>query len=338
MKKHISLAGATLALAFVSAAPLDSAPAELVKIETRFPGDEEASRPSLGFVLEETGFLLTTYQSLLDPEGAELSHDISVRSGDGGMELTGGARVIGVEPTLNLAILKIAAEASPRPARVSTARDQEPGDPITAYASDEMGALAPVVGTFTEMNTLECYQQNLTGTMLKGALQMPASGIGSPVFNASGEVFAIHTAYRPAADDENDPENTDLYLLPMSLALNVYEGIKQRGNLLSPWTGFSVRALTEEESAQFPAYGGRIKGAVALEHVWEGGPAEALGLRSGDLLVKFGHYPIRSVGDFQKWLYMYGVGHSVKLHFLRGGELVAFPYTIDERPDWATPQ
>ena len=79
-------------------------------------------------------------------------------------------------------------------------------------------------------------------------------------------------------------------------------------------------------------------GGIALEDVWERSPAEALGLQIGDVLLRFGEHPIKSVADFQRWLYMYGVGETVTLKFLRGKKVFEHSYTIEERPRWAVPQ
>ena len=105
----------------------------------------------------------------------------------------------------------------------------------------------------------------------------------------------------------------------------------------SPWTGFSVRALTEEEQGAFPH--GRFLGGVGIDYVWSESPAEKLGVQKGDLLVGFSYYPTKTVAAFQKWLYMYGVGSKVKLHFLRNqSEYYSVDYTIEERPDSALPR
>jgi S1-C subfamily serine protease len=78
---------------------------------------------------------------------------------------------------------------------------------------------------------------------------------------------------------------------------------------------------------------------VAIEDVWENSPAEKLGIKVGDILVQFSYSRILSVADFQKWLYMYGVGHPVKLIILRNGtEHLTTDYVIEERPQWAKPK
>ena len=76
-----------------------------------------------------------------------------------------------------------------------------------------------------------------------------------------------------------------------------------------------------------------VHGGVAIEDVWEGSPAQKLGIQVGDILVQFSYNRILSVADFQKWLYMYGVGQPVKLYVLRNGtEYLVADYVIEERP------
>jgi len=73
--------------------------------------------------------------------------------------------------------------------------------------------------------------------------------------------------------------------------------------------------------------------------VWPGSPAHRLGIQVNDILVQFSYNRILAVADFQKWLYMYGVGHPVKLMILRNGtEYLIADYVIEERPLWAKPK
>jgi S1-C subfamily serine protease len=158
----------------------------------------------------------------------------------------------------------------------------------------------------------------------------------------------MHTAHDPdLGEDEEEAQAAhegppEIHLLSMELAMNVYDSIKQRGSLISPWTGFSVRTLTDEEIAAFPLASNRVRCGIGIEHVWEGGPAEALGIHKDDILFKMSHYPICTVANFQRWLYLYGVGTPVKLYFVRrapeGDKLITVSYTIEERPKWAKPR
>lgn len=294
---------------------------------------------SLAFVVEDSGMLLTSYRTLLAPGDKEsLLHWIEV-------ELPGerprhySASIVAVEPTINIAILRINPDEALPSAKIIDRERIVPGISICAFTGYEQGQPSFVLGTVTGLNRKECYQESMTATMLRAQIDIPdnRSLLGGPVFNSEGEVVALHTGYmsKPGETHGHEIEN-ERHLLPIFLAFNIYRSLKYRKSLKSPWTGFSVRPLTQEEMTIFPYQ--RFLGGIGIEHVWENSPAEKLGVRQGDIWVRFGYYPIHSPADFQKWLYMYGVEQKVELHFLRNrNEHLTYEYTIEERPAWAKP-
>jgi serine protease Do len=304
----------------------------IVRIEGR-TASKESSR-GLGFIVEKEGFLLTTYRNLVVPSTEDLHETFQVRSGT--REFS--AEIIGVEPTIDLAILKLETEDTFTPVVAATKREITPGQKLEATTFEET-TLTMIPGTVTALNTKQCYQHSLASTMFRARITIPASSIGGPVFHAdTGEVAAIHTGFKPAPEPGHEEVEGETHLLPIELCFNIYESLKTKRSLKSPWTGFSVRPLTETERAFFPT-AKKHHGGVAVEDVWENSPAQRMGVKEGDILVQFSYNRILSVADFQKWLYMYGVGQPVKLIFLRNGnDYLTTDYTIEERPRWAKPK
>ena len=323
-------------------------PAGLVVIQTEFERPEAApiQQSCLGFVVESDGYLLTSYKQIIDPDTGRLSGKIHAILQDGDQQISLRAQVIGLEPTLNFAVLKIHHRSPIEILKHNTDRDLLAEEPVYAYHQDSTGQYLKIDGTFTLMNQLECYQENLTATMLKTEIELPTSSIGGPILDGDGKIFAMHTAHVPEMDEDEKAQlgisEDEIHLLSMKLAMTVYSSIKYRGSLVSPWTGFSVRTLSEEEQVAFPLMKGRIRYGIGLEHIWEGGPAQALGIQKDDILFRMSHYPISSVAKFQRWLYLYGVGQPIKLYFVRqtdeGDKMITIDYTIEERPKWAKPR
>lgn len=329
---------------FTALAPLCHATPDfpgLVTVHT-LSGDEQepATHRGLGFIVEKDGYLLTNYSILTDPKSERLMDGFRVGLTDGS-ERTFRATVIGVEPTINLGILKIESEQGTEFDIAKAARSEPPavGTRVSAVAKTDGAKIGAVEGTVAAHNTRECYQESLTSTMFRARISIPDSSFGGPVIAAdSGAVVAIYTGFKPAPEPGHQEAEGETHLLPINLCFNVYDSIKTKGSMKSPWTGFSVRGLNEGEKKFFPT-AKKHHGGVALEHIWPGSPAEKLGLRAGDILVQFSYNRIESVADFQKWLYMFGVGQPVKLMILRGGKdyLVA-DYVIEERPQSARPK
>jgi serine protease Do len=295
---------------------------------------ESARGGGLGFIVEKEGFILTVYDHLVHPGDGRFFEKFEVRSG----ERTYPAEIIGVEPTINLAILKLETTDTFTPVVPAVKRDVTPGMPVQA-ASFGGKELALIDGTVVAQNTKQCYQHSLASTMFRARITIPPGSKGGPVFHSdTGEVAAIFTGFKPLPEPGHSEVEGETHLLPIELCFNIYESLKTKRSFQSPWTGFSVRALEPAETAFFPT--ARMHhGGVAVEGVWENSPASRMGIREGDILVQFGFNRILSVADFQKWLYMHGVGHKVKLILLRNGtDYLMSDYVIEERPASAKPR
>lgn len=313
----------------------------LVRIEGLAAGPAKSAplNRCLGFIVEKDGFVLSNYRNLTDPATGLLLESFKVILANGTNE-TLNASIIGVEPTINLGILKLEGGRSDFPTvRIANSREVAVGAKVAAVAGFEAGKPVWTFGEVAGLNTRQCYQESLTSTMFRARIAIPDGSLGGPVvFADSGEVAALFTGYKPVVEAGHVEAEGETHLLPIHLCFNIYDSIKQKGSLKSPWTGFSVRPLNEAESKYFPT-ARTHRGGIAIEHVWPDSPASRLGLREGDILVQFSYNRILSVADFQKWLYMYGVGHPVKLMILRNGtEYLVADYTIEERPAAARPK
>jgi serine protease Do len=288
----------------------------------------------LGFIVEKEGFVLTNYENLTSQPDGRLLETFAVTSGSKSY----AAEIIGVEPTINIGILKLESDEPFTPVVCAVKREITPGMALQAVSLGG-GILKTIDGSVTALNTKLCYQHSLASTMFRAKITIQAASLGGPVFFAdSGEVVAIFTGYKPVPEPGHAEDTSETHLLPINLCFNIYESLKTKRSLKSPWTGFSVRPLNENEQRYFPT-DKKHHGGIAIEDIWENSPAQKMGIRKGDILVQFSYSRILSVADFQKWLYMYGVGHPVKLYILRNGtEYLVADYVIEERPEWAKPK
>jgi serine protease Do len=127
-------------------------------------------------------------------------------------------------------------------------------------------------------------------------------------------------------------------VLPINLALNLFEALKVAHSTRSPWLGISVleldrmrkRVAADEPAAALPVNG------IGIDDVFVPSPAAAAGVKPGDFLVELGGHPVQSVGDFQKWMYVLGIGTKVELGLVRDGQPLRVTATIEARPPEAT--
>ena len=113
---------------------------------------------------------------------------------------------------------------------------------------------------------------------------------------------------------------------------NLYDALRAKESRRSPWLGFSVLELTRENRTRRSPRTG-----IYIDGVFDPSPASRAGIRVGDVLTAIDDQRVLSVADFQKSLYLAGIGATVRLHVSRDGEALELPATIEERPEAARP-
>lgn len=174
---------------------------------------------------------------------------------------------------------------------------------------------------------------------MQSSLSIHPESYGGPLVNIRGEIVGMNVP----PPGEIDPEamrraRSSEYALPINLAMNIYEALKISETRKSPWLGISVLELaavhrrknSTGESPPLPRTG------VYIDDVFDPSPAARAGIRVGDSLVAIDGNRLFSVLDFQKWLYLSGIGRSVRLEIFREQETLEKKATIEERPQSAT--
>lgn len=310
-----------------------------------------AANPDL---VRHTGFRLARTGSgvLVDPDGFVLSADHLLRGDDGAVlpfieiELADESRlpvtVVGTEPTIDLAVLRVADET-----RLPLA-----GDAVDFADSDRLQighwliALGDPpgperlfrVGVVSSPPSRQCYQEHLTATALQSSLVIPDGALGGPVVDIHGHVAGLNV--RPASPAAAHGGDAPAFTLPINLVSNIYEALKVAQSRRSPWLGISVLELQtlrrrlppEQRAAAIPRTG------VYVDDVFAPSPAATAGVHAGDFLVGLGGHAVASVGDFQTWLYVSGIGRQVDLDLVRNGEPLTVRAPIEERPEAARPK
>ncbi len=75
---------------------------------------------------------------------------------------------------------------------------------------------------------------------------------------------------------------------------------------------------------------------VYIDDVFDPSPASRAGIRVGDSLVSLDGNRLFSVLDFQKWLYLSGIGRTVELEIFREQKTLEKRVKIEERPESVT--
>ena len=283
------------------------------------------TRSGAGFVISGNGDVLTRADLLTTSGSTARDRVIDV-------ELPGNvhcrARVIGIEPTIDLAVLGIVAPVPLRSVIVGDSDDVRVGQWAIAVGDPSGPERTFAPGTIAARPERDCYQEHRTSTLFQSSAVIDATGLGGPLVNIRGEVVGL-TIPGSGLPETPIESSRPVSALPINLVMTIYRALKVKESERSPWIGISVLDLS-------PRLRGRLQSTpltgVYIDDVFEPSPASRIGIQAGDVLTKMDDHPILSVFDFQTWLYLLGIDAVVTIELVRDGTAMSKRVTIEQRP------
>ncbi|MBE3549879.1 MAG: trypsin-like peptidase domain-containing protein [Brockia lithotrophica] len=302
----------------------------VVRIETRVaPGRNVPSSPfappfpfnfpqeprgaiGSGFFIDDEGTILTNNHVI------ENASEIKVYLVDREEPLS--ARVVGRDPELDLAVLKV--DGGPFPYIPL-------GDSEAMWVGDFVVAIGNPYGldhTVT-FGVISAKERPLTiqGQPFKNLLQTDASinpgNSGGPLLNLRGEVIGINTAVSAQGQGLG-------FAIPINSVKEVLNDLLTKGKVSRPWLGVSVQDLTPDVADSLGISG--AKGALVMQ-VFPNSPAAKAGLQPNDVITSFDGKNVTSAQDLVNLIQESKVGEKKKLLVYRGGKLQSIEVTIGEK-------
>ena len=110
---------------------------------------------------------------------------------------------------------------------------------------------------------------------------------GGPLINLKGEVIGINTAIISSGQGIG-------FAIPSNMAKKITSQLKEKGKVSRGWIGVSVQSVTPEIAQ---AFGLKETQGALVGGVVPGGPADAAGLKRGDVIISFDGKEIKKMGS-----------------------------------------
>lgn len=268
-------------------------------------GQQQSEATGSGVIITDDGYIITNNHVVENAEKVEVTLNDN---------RTFKARVVGADPSTDLALLKV----------------EEKGLPYIVYGNSDnlkVGEWVLAVGN----------PFNLTSTVTAGIVSAKARNIGilpdqfkiesfiqtdaavnpgnsgGALVNTRGELVGINSAIA---------SNTGSYTgysfaIPVNLAKKVVDDLVEFGSVQRAFIGVSIRDI---DSKLADERGLRETQGVYVAGLTPGGAAEEAGLREGDIITRVGEITVNNTPQLQEQIGRFRPGDRVTLSVLRDGK------------------
>ena len=271
-------------------------------------GAQQGQGLGSGVIYRRDGYIITNNHVV------ENASEVNVAFADGSTER---GEVVGADPSTEIAVVRVNrddlpaarfAERSPTVGQLAVAIGSPSGFQSTVTEGVVSGLNREVPGRLTRGQQ----EAALVDLIQTDAAISPGSS-GGALVDRSGEVVGINVAYLPP---ETRAESIG-FAIPSETATSVADQLIENGRVSNPFLGVrGLRDLTPDIARQFEL---SVESGAIFAEVVPGGPADAAGMNSGDVITALGSAEIADSGDLLAALRDYRPGDDVTLTVVRGG-------------------
>ncbi len=228
----------------------------------------------------------------------------------------GEADLLGDDPHTDVAVLRISASALPS-AKLGTSRDLKVGQ-LAIAIGNPLGFQQTV--TAGVVSALGRTLRSQTGRLIDDVLQTDAAlnpgNSGGPLVNAASDVIGLNTAIIPGAQGICFAIGVDTVKWVVGELLanrKVRRGYLGFGGATVPLSRRAARYFDVENL-----------GCIRVESVERGSPAERVGVKAGDVVLRFDGKVVNGIDDLHRLLSRDSIGRKIALVVRRDNRIVDF--------------
>ncbi|MFZ4764101.1 MAG: S1C family serine protease [Roseimicrobium sp.] len=276
---------------------------------------EKQSSLGSGVIVSDEGHVITNFHVVANAQqGGIVTHDGKVHS----------VEVLGVNEDLDIAVLRIKGGAGKYPALKFADSDKARTGEIVFAVGNPLGLSNSV--TQGIISATQRRTSDLMHDMIQTDTVINPGNSGGPLVNVRGEIVGINTAIEKADTRVNAWQGMGL-AVPSNDVKGTFQAILSQSAKSAGFLGIKL----EEQPVDVTAPGKKFIGCV-VEYTVPGSPAEAAGLRKGDVIIQFDgrtfNEPVRLIHEMS----LAHAGETKVLEIIRGDRRFSIPVTFGRRP------
>ena len=269
-------------------------------------GSSTAQATGSGIIISEDGYIVTN-NHVISSESSSSSYyaiteatGIAVNLDNDSTEYT--ATIVGTDSYTDLAVIKIDATGL-TPATLGNSDNVQVGEFVMAVGNP-LGMQSSVTsGIVSAVNREVTTDDGTTYTAIQTDAAINSGNSGGALVNANGEVIGINTLKLAGEGIEGMG-----FAIPINSTTKVISELIEYKEVRRPYIGITGSAVTETISTRY-----NVPIGVYVESVEAGGPAEAAGLKAGDIITKIEGTEVSTVQELNNIKNTYSIGDEVTL-------------------------
>jgi len=261
-----------------------------------------------GFIINKEGYIVTNDHVVREAESIQvkLSNDKVYN-----------AKVVGSDQKTDLAVIKIDAKESLRPAVLGDSDKLQVGQWAIAignpFGLDRTVTVGVISATGRSGMGIETYED-----FIQTDASINPGNSGGPLLTIYGEVIGINTAIVAAGQGIG-------FAIPVNMAKNVVSQLMQKGKVSRGWLGVSIQPVT---TALAESFGLKKATGALISDVVAGSPAAAGGMKQGDVITRFDGKEIKDSKQLQLVVAETPAHKHVGVELIREGKPLTLSVTI----------
>jgi S1-C subfamily serine protease len=267
-----------------------------------------------GFVWDINGDIITNFHVIQNADSAQVT--LADQS-------NWKARVVGVAPDKDLAVLRIDAPANRlRPIPIGTSKDLQVGQSVYAIGNPFGLDQTLTTGVISALNR---EIESVTRRPIQGVIQSDAAinpgNSGGPLLDSAGRLIGVNTAiYSPSGTSAGIG-----FAIPVDTVNRIVPELIRSGKIIRPGLGIQI---ADDQIAQRLGVTGLLvvdvaRGSAAAKAGIQPTRRDAEGrLRLGDIITALDGKKVESPNDLYLLLEKYKIGDAVNISILRNGKTV----------------
>ncbi len=250
-----------------------------------------------GLIIDKSGLILTNNHVVKDAD------EITVKFAN---KQEAKGKVVGTDPKTDLAVIRVSAKEDLPVATLGNSDTLHVGEWAIAignpFGLDHTLTVGVISATGRSEVGIAAYEN-----FIQTDASINPGNSGGPLLNVRGEVIGINTAIVASAQGIG-------FAIPVNMARKVMEDLVKKGKVTRGWLGVGIQPLTPELAKSFGV--GADEG-ILVNQVMPKSPAEAAGLKIGDVILSVDGKLIKDARQLQRLIGEAEIGRTIDVVVLR---------------------